>query len=52
LRGGEKLQLPSPRIFRKLILIIENREYMSMMKEKLAEIKDVYRNLKLAPVRV
>jgi len=33
----------------KLIIILENLEYMSMMKEKLLEIKRFYRNLKLSP---
>jgi len=37
--------LPSP----KLIIIMENHEYMAMMKEKLLEIKRFYRNLKLSP---
>jgi len=36
--------LPSP----KFIITIENREYMSMMKEKLAEIKRVYRGFDLS----
>jgi len=31
----------------KLIIILENRDYMTMMKEKLAEIKWFYGNLKL-----
>jgi hypothetical protein len=43
LNGGEGL--PSS----KLIIILENRDYMAGMKEKLAEIKGVYRSLKLSP---
>lgn len=31
-------------------ILLENREYMAMMKGKLLEIKRVYRNLKSAPV--
>jgi len=42
--------LRSSTIFRKLIETLENREYMAMMKEKLAEIKGVCRNSKLSPV--
>jgi len=45
---GQKSELPSS----KLIIILENRDYMAMMKEKLAEIKGVYRNLRLAPVGI
>lgn len=41
--------LPSSTIFRKLILILENKEYMAMMKEKLMEIKEVYKSLQLTP---
>jgi len=40
--------LPSP----KLIIILENRDYMAGLKEKLAEIKGVYRSLKLVPVKM
>jgi len=36
----------------KVLIILENRDYMSMLKEKLAEIKGVFRSLKLAPVRI
>ena len=36
----------------KLIIILENKDYMAMMKEKLAEIKGVYRSMRLAPVRI
>jgi len=32
----------------KLIIILENREYMAMLKEKLAEIKGVYGSLRSA----
>jgi len=34
----------------KLIIILENRDYMAMMKEKLLEIRGFYRNLRLSPV--
>jgi hypothetical protein len=34
------------------LIILENRDYIAMMKEKLAEIKGVYKNLKLAPVGI
>jgi len=33
----------------KLIIILENRDYMTMLKEKLLEIKRGYRSLKLSP---
>jgi len=39
-------RLPSP----KLIIILENANYIAMLKEKLLEIKQFYRNLKLAPM--
>jgi len=32
-----------------VLIILENKDYMTMMKEKLAEIKGVYRSLKLSP---
>jgi len=35
--------------FSKLIITIENRDYMAGMREKLAEIKQFYGNLKLSP---
>jgi len=41
--------LPSSKTFRKLTLILENQEYMAMMKEKVKELKRVYRGLKLTP---
>jgi len=34
----------------KLIITLENRDYMAIMKEKLLEIKRFYRNLELAPM--
>ena len=37
--------LPSP----KLIIILENRDYIAKMKEKLLEIKQNYKNFKPAP---
>lgn len=43
-------RLPSSTIFRKIISILENKEYMAMMKEKLLEIKRFYKNLKLTPM--
>ena len=45
---AENRGLPSSTIFRKLILILENREYMAMMKEKLAEIKRACRGLEFS----
>jgi len=47
-RGGGKSWLPSSTIFRKIILILENKDYMAMMKEKLTEIKQVCENQLLA----
>jgi len=49
---AENRGLPSSTIFRKIIVILENKEYMSMMKEKLTEIKRVYRDLKLSSVSI
>jgi len=49
---AENWGLPSSTIFRKIIVILENKEYMSMMKEKLTEIKRVYRDLKLSSVSI
>jgi hypothetical protein len=34
----------------KLIIILENADYIAMLKEKLIEIKQSYGNLKLAPL--
>jgi len=34
----------------KIIIILENKEYMSMVKEKLLDIKRVYKGLKLTPI--
>jgi len=34
----------------KINILLENKEYMTMMKEKLLEIKRIYRNLELAPL--
>jgi len=34
----------------KLIIILENKEYIAIMKEKLLEIKRVCKNLELAPL--
>jgi len=34
----------------KVIIILQHKNYMSMMKEELAEIKRVYRSLNLSPV--
>lgn len=42
--------LPSSTIFRKLISILENREYMAMIKEKLWEIKQICKNQSLAKI--
>jgi len=36
----------------KLIIILENKDYMAMMKEKLLEIKKVCRSLKLAHAEI
>jgi hypothetical protein len=33
----------------KLIIILENRDYMANLKEKLTEIKQIYRSLQLVP---
>jgi hypothetical protein len=44
----EKSLLPSSTIIRKFIGILENKEYMAMMKEKLLEIKRFDRNLNLS----
>ena len=41
----DELELPSS----KLIIILENRDYMTMMKKKLAEIKEVYKSLQFTP---
>ncbi len=41
-------ELPSSTIIRKFLLILEDREYMTMMKEKLAEIKSVSHQLTIA----
>ena len=34
----------------KLIIILENADYIAMLKERLVEIKRFYGNLKLAPL--
>jgi hypothetical protein len=36
----------------KIIIILEDWNYISMIKEKLLEIKRVYRNLKLSPMYI
>jgi len=40
-----RVLLPSP----KLIIILENKEYIAIMKEKLLEIKRFYRDSELSP---
>jgi len=44
-RQGGLRRLPSPN----LIIVLENQEYMNILKAKLKEIKEFYRNLELLP---
>ena len=43
---SDRTELPSS----KLIIILENTDYIAMLKEKLVEIKQFYENLKLTPL--
>ena len=47
-RSSNPVFLPSSTI----IITLENQEYMAMMKEKLAEIKEAYKNPSLSPISI